>query len=101
MPALEDETEEKPSPYPVTIIQDRYRGVYSGGKWIALAGDDHGDLDWFPVLRTAMDDWGPHGGNIAAKDFWSEEHANISVGDTPDEAYANLLKKIGAKTCPK
>ena len=68
--------------YPVTIISDRYGGVYSGGAWTAWpvetwevpddARGDDGDCSWF---------WQHH------------SDSKIGKGKTPDEALADLNEK--------
>ena len=71
--------------YPVVIVQDRYNGVYSGGKWIAIAQGDSPerlDLIWL----------GAHAEDLAAVAFWAKYRDKewLAVGDTPDEALAAL-----------
>ena len=75
--------------YPVVIIQDRYQGTYSGGEWVAIAGDGmYGDrLDLLKALR-AFD------GDTEAMEFWQGNVPDwVAVGDTPDVALANLKRK--------
>lgn len=71
--------------YPVTIIYDRYGGVYSGGRWVAfnLYYDD------IPGAVSGDDD--------SCCEFWREFrllHNDIAGrGDTPDEALEDLRRK--------
>jgi hypothetical protein len=75
--------------YPVIVVQDRYSGVYSGGRWLAIAnGRDAGN-------RMA-DVWcGAHGGDTEAAEFGADIPSLhwIAVGETPDEAVAALVAK--------
>nr|WP_299911297.1 hypothetical protein [Sphingomonas bacterium] len=80
--------------YPVAVIQDRYRGTYSNGEWLAIchAGEDEDGtsrIGWLLKLGPGDDD-------IEAADFWSSPPSWIAVGPTPDQAVANLI----AKTAP-
>lgn len=75
--------------YPVTIVQDRYSGAYSGHEWTA----------WHMNAYNVPD-------SICSNDidcgaFWSNinesEYADRwAGGGTPNEAYYNLLQKVGA-----
>lgn len=67
--------------YPVTIIFDRYGGVYSGGRWVAfnLYYDD------IPGAVSGDDD--------SCCEFWREfknRHGVAGCGDTLDEALKDL-----------
>ena len=69
-------------PYPITIVQDRYNGVYSGGKWLALkqyATDIPYELD--------SDD-------TTCIDFWFRTKQIIGKGNTPNEALKDLINKL-------
>lgn len=69
--------------YPVTIISDRYDGVYSGGKWTAW------NLDESEIPEDASGD------DLACYDFWNmEEKPVCGIGQTPNEAYEDLKMKI-------
>lgn len=84
--------------YPIVIIQDRYGGAYSKGKWIAIAdADDHvdecgasgpwdsSDVPCFTFWTSVREAW-ESSPQLGLFDW-------IAVGQTPDEALANLLKK--------
>src|SRR3990167_6714134 len=80
--------------YPVAIIEDRYSGVHSGGKWLAIAEADaswHGSA---PESRAQFCiEAGPSSGNSDARKFWASPPDWIAVGNTPDEALAALCTK--------
>ncbi len=73
--------------YPLTIIKDRYTGVYSHGKYTA----------WnisFEDIPYAIDDE-----DTECRSFWySNENACIGLGDTPEDALEDLIRKIEAGT---
>lgn len=76
--------------YPVFIIEDRYGGTYSKGKWIAMSEYDKNTFDFLQE--------GPHNCDPEARDFWDNEapkRSDIAVGNTPNEALNNLLGKMG------
>jgi hypothetical protein len=65
--------------YPVTIVLDRYGGVYSGGKWIAWA------LYPEDVPHEPGED------DSTALAFWHNERKHpCGRGVTPDAALANI-----------
>lgn len=72
----------KGTAYPVTIVKDRYGGVYSGAKWIAFNRE------------VAPDKVG--GSDMQEMEFWREDHEDylIGKGATPDAAYHNLIENI-------
>lgn len=64
------------------IIEDRYLGSYSGGKWIAL------NLHYSAVPKEIGSD------DSTESDFWSEwDYSYTGLGDTPDEAMHDLIRK--------
>ena len=71
--------------YPVTIIDDRYGGCYSGGKYLAF------NLEPWDVPRGVS--WG---GDMDCAEFWTDEAYKYMVGkgDTPDEAYQDFVEKV-------
>lgn len=75
------EQEEYEELYPLTIIQDRYSGVYSGGKWTAF------NLQYDEIP------WQVGAGDIDDFDFDHEKYP-YGVGDTPDLAYRDLQRKL-------
>ena len=69
--------------YPLTVVADRYRGCYSGGKWTAW----NMDPDSNP--------YGPLGDDTSCLEFWSLDHTfPVGIGGTPDEAVQNLKEKM-------
>lgn len=78
--------------YPVAIIEDRYRGSYSGGAWLAIAGADRAFND-MGCRATWCLTCGPSGGDPDAMLFWDSPPDWIAVGSTPDEALAKLRSK--------
>ncbi len=71
--------------YPVTIIDDRYGGCYSGGKYLAF------NVEPWDVPKGVS--WG---GDVDCAEFWADEALKyvIGKGNTPNEAYRNLVEKI-------
>ncbi len=83
-------TELNPSAWPNTIVQDRYRGTYSRGEWLAIANADlHCDgqarAAW--VLKA-----GPSGGDIEACAFWTAPPPWIAAGRSPNAALDALTR---------
>lgn len=64
--------------YPLTIIQDRYNGIYSGGKFTAwnLCPDE------LPGGATADD--------VTCRMFWDDPEIAVGRGSTPNEALFDL-----------
>jgi len=84
--------EDKDYIYPLTIIKDRYNGVYSGGAYTAwnLDPDDvprlvHGDD------MTCMDFWSAHSKNNKC---WDGSTIIVGKGATIEEAVADLREKL-------
>ena len=76
--------------YPIFVIQDRYGGIFSGGKWVAIAngtGHDGGESRVQHYLGIA------HGDNVDAMTFWAEPPDWVASADTPNEAVNRLLAK--------
>lgn len=69
--------------WPLTITIDRYNGVYSGGKILAINNEE------FPQEVFS--------GDIECHEFWVDlgNRNLIGVGDSIDEAIMDLKKKIG------
>ncbi|GEM_PF-4030970 len=84
--------------YPIAVISDRYGGVYSGGRWIAVAGFSRGRmgeaalkmLNYEGDIETESNPWGSDTG---ADNFWCDPPKWVGVGNTPDEAIAALKAK--------
>lgn len=66
--------------YPLCIVEDRYDGVYSGGKYTAWNRYSAPDEVWW-------DDCG-------CADFFSSTDITYGVGNTPEEAVENLKIKL-------
>lgn len=74
--------------YPVAVFADRYGGVYSSGRWLAVSSADelcHGEMRASWVLAH-----GPSGEDIEARDFWAHPPDWIASGDTPEDAISRL-----------
>lgn len=72
--------------YPLTVIEDRYNGCYSWGRWTAW--NMHHDKIPF----------GPFADDCSCAEFWHEEHTfPVGIGNTPDEAIQDLLEKMGTR----
>lgn len=82
--------------YPIAIIEDRYQGVYSKGKWVAIpsSDDQQGDFEGHRSSLEYLYEYG-FGNPAEAKDFWYThgDELWIAVGDTPNEALKNLVEK--------
>lgn len=83
------------SVYPVTVVQDRYQGIYSRGRWLAIANaKEH-------LGSTLRGGWvlenGPSGGDMDAAGFWSDAPDWIASGDTPDDAFNKLCLASGPR----
>lgn len=80
--------------HPIMVVEDRYRGVYSGGVWLAIGAADAIENGSYRAIHVL--DRGPGGDDLDAQDFWSAPPAWIAVGQTPDEAVAALLDRADA-----
>jgi len=80
--------------YPVAVIEDRYSGTYSGGRWLAIAGADAFENGLTRIARCVESGPGPSGDDGEAMDFWNEAPDWIAVGDTADAAIDNLRKRV-------
>jgi hypothetical protein len=76
--------------YPIAIVQDRYTGVYSGGRWLAIACATDILNDRSRVDFCLDSDKGPSGSDVEAGTFWLDPPSWVAVGNTPEEALANL-----------
>jgi hypothetical protein len=79
--------------YPITIISDRYSGVYSGGEWTAWALDPDNLPD------------GIFDSDVECAVAWSELKEDrkrgklaFGIGNTPDEALRDLVRSNGTIT---
>ena len=81
--------------YPIAIVQDRYNGVYSGGRWLAIAcATDVTDGNESRVSFCVGSDVGPSGSDTEAGSFWIDPPSWIAVGNTPDEALEKLRNSL-------
>lgn len=68
--------------WPVTIVADRYRGVYSGGAWTAWP------LEPSELPTEIFED------DLECRAWWVKHRSNaeipVGVGATPDAALASL-----------
>lgn len=82
--------------HPVIVVQDRYGGSYSKGRWLAVARAD-APMPSQALSRIAwvMDD-GPGGDDLSCAIFWTEPPPWIAAAATPDQAVAELYASGGA-----
>ncbi len=80
--------------YPIAIVQDRYTGVYSKGRWVAIAAADDpnkgGDLVCGLGNHKLVSPWG---NDVECMEFWDDPPDFVAVGDTPDSALSALKAK--------
>lgn len=67
----------------ITVIQDRYCGTWSGGKYTAW------DMPLSKIPYAIIDN------DVPCRDFWysTAKEYLIGIGDNPHEAYEDLIKK--------
>ena len=74
--------------YPMTIIKDRYSGMYSHGKYTAW------NVEFDEMPKEII------GGDEVCENFWWEndvyEKYIVGLGDTPKDAEKDLLNKLHA-----
>lgn len=71
--------------YPLTIIRDRYNGVYSKGKYLAF------NLDYYDIPQEI------DGYDVECFDFWCYSEPSkykIGKGNTIEEALENLIELL-------
>jgi len=71
--------------YPITVVQDRYGGCYSGAGWIA----------WNLESESVPHD--PQSDDVSCANFWYENTETVGKGNSPDEAVIDLARNL-AKT---
>ena len=82
--------------WPVAIVEDRYSGSYSGGRWLAIG---EADKRFGGRMRTSFIlHEGPHGDDCEAMEFWLSPPDWIAVGNTPDQALAALRAAVTSPT---
>lgn len=69
--------------YPLTIIKDRYNGVYSGGKYTAW------NLEPEKIPKRIFYD------DVSCYGFWLRNKVPVGKGNTPLEAIKNLEELLG------
>ena len=72
-------------PYPLTIIKDRYQGMYSRAKFTAW-NLKHTDVP------NAID-----GDDLVCATFWEYNQHSVGKGDTPEEAIQDLKIQLQEK----
>jgi hypothetical protein len=80
--------------YPILIIQDRYGGVYSHGRWVAISQAFEESPEESESHLSILTNEG-FGDDITASNFWHDVSCIdwIAVGKTPDEALRALTEK--------
>ena len=73
--------------YPLTIIADRYTGVYSGGEYLAF------NLEFIEIPSEVI------GNDVECRNFF-DNNTNLVYGrgNTPDEAIKDLAKQMKGDT---
>lgn len=69
--------------WPIMIVQDRYRGTYTGAQWIAIP-----QADMAEDLETTV--WGDDIECIDWADSFIKKDKRVGIGDTPDQALSDL-----------
>ncbi len=73
--------------YPLTIIRDRYNGIYSGGNWIAFPLR----IDEIPAAVNSNDE--------DCVTFWESYAEPYGLAESPDAALSDLLEKMTSLQC--
>lgn len=68
--------------YPLTIVSDRYSGVYSGGQFTAW-NMAYNDIPLDPILD-----------DVSCMYFWDTTDIIIGRGETPQDAIEDLIKRL-------
>lgn len=68
--------------YPLTIVEDRYTGVYSNGKYTAW--------NMYPedIPQDIEED------DVTCANFWYSYDGVVGLGNTPNEAVEDLCRKL-------
>jgi hypothetical protein len=64
--------------YPLTIVQDRYNGIYSGAKFTAW--------NMYPYELPI----GATGDDVTCREFWDNTEIPVGLGNTPNDALFSL-----------
>jgi hypothetical protein len=83
-----------PELYPIMVVEDRYQGVYSRGRWWAVARAD-APLDGTTRITWLMEN-GPSGDDVTASVFWRYAPLWIAADATADAAIAKLMTQTDA-----
>ena len=70
--------------YPLTIINDRYTGTYSGGIFTAW------NMDYYEIPTDPDED------DVACMLFWAKTDIIVGRGETPQEAVDDLKRRLEA-----
>ena len=68
--------------YPLTIINDRYTGTYSGGEFTAW------NMDYHEIPIAPDDD------DVTCATFWARNKIPVGRGKTPEEAVRDLGRRL-------
>ena len=78
----QEQTPHESALYPITIVQDRYGGCYSGGAYTAWNSEP-----WEVPSDIS-------GGDLSCGIFWGENKLICGKGGTPDEAERDLIDQL-------
>lgn len=74
----------------IEVIEDRYDGAYSTGRWLAVAGETE------QIIRQRLA-WvvahGPGGDDREAAEFWVDPPKWIAAADTAETAIERLKSR--------
>lgn len=70
--------------YPLTIINDRYTGTYSGGIFTAW------NMDYYEIPTDPDED------DVTCMLFWAKTDIIVGRGETPQEAVDDLKRRLEA-----
>ena len=68
--------------YPLTVVKDRYNGVYSGGVYTAW----NMDADEVPIEISC--------GDTECMSFWMDNDIPVGIGNTMQDAVNDLAQKL-------
>lgn len=71
--------------YPLTIINDRYTGTYSGGIFTAW------NMDYYEIPTDPDED------DVTCMLFWAKTDIIVGRGETPQEAVDDLKRRLEAQ----
>ena len=86
---------DEPNLYPIVVVEDRYGGCYSHGRWFAIAEADK-PLEGISRVNWVMEN-GAGSNDVTCGIFWADPPPWVAVGNTPDEAVASLRAKPDAQ----